>query len=140
MPINWVELNIIDENKQMINEYVEIADYYDNVLTSGYYDFDSLSNTLYNLLGARRKVLDIGVGTGLLTEKMLSLANYKIVGVDFSPRMLEIAKKRLAISDVKLICQDITEFETEEKFEAIVSTGGVIATVEEEGEYRIIVT
>lgn len=137
MPINWVELNIIDENKQMINEYVEIADYYDNVLTSGYYDFDSLSNTLYNLLGARRKVLDIGVGTGLLTEKMLSLANYKIVGVDFSPRMLEIAKKRLAISDVKLICQDITEFETEEKFEAIVSTGGVIATVEEEGEYRI---
>ena len=137
MPINWVELNIIDENKEMINEYVEIANYYDNLLTSGYYNFDDFSNILYNLLGARRKVLDIGVGTGLLTEKMLSLANYKIVGVDFSPRMLEIAKKRLAISDVKLICQDITEFETEERFEAIVSTGGVIAAVEEEGEYRI---
>ncbi|MGD1803962.1 class I SAM-dependent methyltransferase [Dapis sp. BLCC M126] len=121
----------------MINEYVEIANYYDNLLTSGYFDFDSLSNTLYNLLGTRRKVLDIGVGTGLLTEKMLSLANYQIIGVDFSPRMLEIAKKRLVNSDVKLICQDITEFETEEKFEAIVSTGGVICVVEEEGEYRI---
>ena len=45
----------------MINEYVEIANYYDNVLTSGYYDFDSLRNILYNLLGARRKVLDIGL-------------------------------------------------------------------------------
>ncbi len=100
----------------MINEYVEIADYYDNLLTSGYFDFDSLSKSLYNLLGGRRKVLDIGVGTGLLTEKMLSLANYQIVGVDFSPRMLEIAKNKLANSDVKLICQDITEFETEEKF------------------------
>ncbi|MEM1170661.1 MAG: methyltransferase domain-containing protein [Cyanobacteria bacterium P01_H01_bin.35] len=121
----------------MINEYVEIANYYDNLLTSGYFNFDSLSNTLYNLLGARRKVLDIGVGTGLLTEKMLSLANYQIVGVDFSPRMLEIAKERLINSDVKLICEDITEFETEEKFEAIISTGGVICVVEEDEEYRI---
>ncbi|NES73199.1 MAG: class I SAM-dependent methyltransferase, partial [Okeania sp. SIO2D1] len=57
-------------------------------MTSGYFDYDSLSNILYNLLGTRRKVLDIGVGTGLLTEKMLSLANYNIVGVDFSPGML----------------------------------------------------
>jgi len=121
----------------MINEYVEIANYYDNLLTSGYFDFDSLSNTLYNLLGARRKVLDIGIGTGLLTEKMLALANYNIVGVDFSPRMLEIAKERLANSDVNLICEDITEFESEEKFEAIVSTGGVICILEEEEEYRI---
>ncbi|NEQ77715.1 MAG: class I SAM-dependent methyltransferase [Okeania sp. SIO2C9] len=121
----------------MINEYFEIANYYDNLLTSGYFDYDFLSKTLHNLLGARRKVLDIGVGTGLLTEKMLSLANYNIVGVDFSPRMLEIAKKRLAISDVRLICQDIIKFETEEKFEAIVSTGGVICIVEEDGEYRI---
>ncbi|WP_094678041.1 bifunctional 2-polyprenyl-6-hydroxyphenol methylase/3-demethylubiquinol 3-O-methyltransferase UbiG [Hydrocoleum sp. CS-953] len=121
----------------MINEYIGIANYYDNLLTSGYFDFDALSNTLYNLLGARRKVLDIGVGTGLLTEKMLSLANYNIVGVDFSPRMLEIAKNRLANLNVRLICQDITEFETEEKFEAIVSTGGVICILEEDGEYRI---
>ncbi len=122
----------------MINEYIEIANYYDNLLTSGYFNYDSLSNILYNLLGARRKVLDIGVGTGLLTEKMLSLANYQIVGVDFSPRMLEIAKNKLANSDVKLICQDIIEFETEEKFEAIVSTGGVICVVEEDGEYKIV--
>jgi len=128
---------VSDEDKPMINEYVEIVKYYDNLLTSGYFDFEALSKTLYNLLGGRRKVLDIGVGTGLLTEKMLSLANYKIVGVDFSPGMLEIAKERLASSDVKLICEDITEFETEEKFDAIVSTGGVICVVEEEGEYRI---
>ncbi|NEO52876.1 MAG: class I SAM-dependent methyltransferase [Okeania sp. SIO3B5] len=121
----------------MINEYVEIVNYYDNLLTSGYFNYDSLSNILYNLLGTRRKVLDIGIGTGLLTEKMLSLANYNIVGVDFSPRMLEIAKERLGNSDVRLICEDIIKFESKEKFEAIVSTGGVICVVEENGEYRI---
>lgn len=121
----------------MINEYVEIVKYYDNLLTSGYFDYEAQSKTLYSLLGARRKVLDIGVGTGLLTEKMLSLANYKIVGVDFSSGMLEVAKERLANADVELICEDITEFETEDKFDAIVSTGGVIMVVESEGEYRL---
>ena len=121
----------------MINEYVEIVDYYDNLLTSGYFDYDDLSKTLYKLLGDKRKVLDIGVGTGLLTEKMISLANYKIVGVDFSSGMLEIAKQKLANSDVKLICQDITEFETEDKFEAIVSTGGAITVTQENGQYKL---
>ena len=121
----------------MINEYVEIVKYYDNLLTSGYFDYDDLSKTLYNLLGDKRKVLDIGVGTGLLTEKMISLANYDLVGIDFSSGMLEIAKQRLANSDVKLICQDITEYETEDKFEAIVSTGGVIAITEEDDQYKL---
>ena len=97
MPINWVELNIIDENKEMINEYVEIANYYDNLLTSGYFDFDYFSNILYNLLGARRKVLDIGVGTGLLTKKMLSLANYKIVGVDFKRILKDIVYSLIGV-------------------------------------------
>lgn len=88
----------------MINEYVEIVDYYDNLLISGYYDFDFFSNILYNLFGVRRKVLDIGVGIGLFIEKMFFLVNYKIVGVDFFFWMLEIVKKRLVILDVKLIC------------------------------------
>lgn len=122
----------------MINEYVEIVKYYDNLLTSGYFDFEALANSLDNLLGGRRKVLDIGVGTGLLTEKMLSLANYQIVGVDFSAGMLAVARERLANYDVELICADLTEFEREEKFDAIVSTGGVICVGEKEGEYRIV--
>ena len=119
------------------NEYVEIVEYYDDVLTSGYYDFDALSKSLHQLLGPRRKILDIGVGTGLLTEKMIYLEDYSIVGVDFSSKMLERAKRRLANSNVNLIHKDITEFTTKDRFDAIVSSGGVIYVVEEEGEYRI---
>jgi len=121
----------------MINEYVGIVDYYDNLLTSGYFDFEALSQTLYQALGNRRKILDIGVGTGLLTEEMLRLANYEIVGVDFSSGMLDIAKKRLANSNVNLIFEDITQFETSDQFEGIVSTGGAIYIIKEEGEYRL---
>lgn len=122
----------------MINEYVGIVDYYDNLLTSGYFDFEALSKSLYQALGSRRKILDIGIGTGLLTEEMLRLANYEIVGVDFSSRMLDIAKNRLAnYSHVKLICEDVTQFETSDQFEAIVSSGGAIYIIAEEGEYRL---
>lgn len=85
-----------DKNTTRENEYVEIVEYYDNLVTSGYYDFESLAKNLSNLLGARRKVLDIGIGTGLLSEQMLTLADYEIVGVDFSPKMLEIAQIKVS--------------------------------------------
>jgi ubiquinone/menaquinone biosynthesis C-methylase UbiE len=38
--------------------------------------------------------LDIGFGTGVLTKKLYD-AGYEIYGVDFSDKMLEIAKYRL---------------------------------------------
>lgn len=127
------------ESKSMIreNEYVEIVDHYDNLMTSGYYNHEALADSLHRLLGDRRRVLDMGVGTGLLSEKMLELADYEIVGVDFSNRMLDIARERLSNFDVDLVCEDIMEFETEDKFEAIVSTGGAFSIVEEDEEYRI---
>jgi cyclopropane fatty-acyl-phospholipid synthase-like methyltransferase len=119
------------------NEYIEIVEHYDNVMTSGYYDHQEMAKTLQDLLGSRRKVLDIGVGTGLLTDDMLKLADYQIVGVDFSIKMLNVAEERLAGKGVELVHSDITQFETDEKFEAIISTGGVIYVVSEEGEYRL---
>lgn len=119
------------------NEYLEIVNYYDNLLTSGYYNFQSLSQDLKGILGDRKKIIDIGVGTGLLTEKMLEIDDYQVVGVDFSPKMLDLAKERLAGTNVQLVCEDIAKFDTDEKFDAIVSTGGAIYFVEEEGEYRL---
>lgn len=82
-------------------------------------------------------MLDIGVGTGLLTERLLSLGDYDITGVDFSPGMLRIAQERLSGQNVRLICSDILEFESEVLLDAVVSTGGVICATAEEGEIRL---
>lgn len=120
-----------------MNEYVEIVDYYDNLLTSGYYDFDTLGKNLHDLLENKKKILDIGIGTGLLAEKMLQLGDYEITGVDFSSAMLKIAEERLSDSDVKLICEDILTFQTNDKFDAIISSGGAIYMVAEKDEYRL---
>lgn len=44
--------------------------------------------------GAGRRILDIGVGTGLLSE-ILYQNGYEITGVDFSEKMLEIARGKM---------------------------------------------
>ncbi|NEQ07744.1 MAG: hypothetical protein F6K37_17895, partial [Moorea sp. SIO4E2] len=65
------------------NKYTELAKYYDNFMTSGYYDYKDYATSLQKILGERRKILDMGVGSGLLTEQMLLLENYNITGIDF---------------------------------------------------------
>lgn len=44
--------------------------------------------------GAAKTVLDIGIGTGLLTETLYK-AGIAITGVDFSARMLDLAKTKM---------------------------------------------
>ena len=57
-------------------------------------------------------VLDLGCGTGTLTEK-LSAAGYDMIGVDNSPEMLEaaLAKKDASGADILYLCQDMRSFE-----------------------------
>lgn len=57
-------------------------------------------------------VLDLGCGTGTLTE-MLSSAGYDMIGVDNSPEMLEMAlqKKEVSGADILYLCQDMRSFE-----------------------------
>jgi tRNA (cmo5U34)-methyltransferase len=44
-----------------------------------------------------RTILDIGIGTGALTERCVSVApNAHIIGIDRDPSMLEMARRRLA--------------------------------------------
>ena len=121
------------------NEYTALAKYYDNLMTSGYYDYKSFAIALQEVLGERRNILDMGIGTGLLTEQILLLEKYNITGVDFSPEMLVQAKARLNNTSVKLVCADIEDYETNETFEAIISTGGTICISyrEKEKQYRM---
>ncbi len=53
------------------NTYAGIAEQYDALMLSGYYDYDRYSDALHALLDGRRRVLELGVGTGLVASKML---------------------------------------------------------------------
>lgn len=60
----------------------------------------------------RNLVLDLGCGTGSLTE-LMSKKGYDMIGVDFSQEMLNIAleKKEASGSNILYLCQDMRELD-----------------------------
>ncbi len=89
---------------------------------AGYKD---VLGTIYNIVHRKEKakVLDIGFGTGVLTKKLYD-DGYEIYGIDFSERMLEIAKEKMPLA--KLVQYDFSrglpkEFE-KIQFDYIIST------------------
>lgn len=86
----------LTEDKQLLNmnQYTSITDYYDLLMTQGYYDYQAMAKAVYSLMKDRQKVLELGVGTGLLAEKLLLLApESEFTGVDITSSMLDIARK-----------------------------------------------
>jgi len=89
---------------------------------AGYKD---VLNTIYNIVHRKKKakVLDIGFGTGVLTKKLYD-DGYEIYGVDFSDKMIKIAKEKMPLA--KLIEHDFSKGFPEEleniQFDYIIST------------------
>ncbi|NER37657.1 MAG: class I SAM-dependent methyltransferase [Oscillatoria sp. SIO1A7] len=109
----------------MVNEYTKMTEYYDLCVTSGYYDYEGLAREAHSIVGDGREVLELGVGTGLLAEKYVEIdPKSEFTGVDFSPSMLEIAKKRLG-GKAKLIEADVVTMNLNATFDAAISNGGV---------------
>ena len=109
-----------------MNEYTRITDYYDLLMTQGYYDYQGMVNAVYSFIkDDKKKILELGVGTGLLAEKLKALApEAEFTGVDITTQMLEIARKRLGEWG-KLVEADVCDMNLQETFDIAVSSGGV---------------
>lgn len=88
---------------------------------AGYKD---VLNFVYNIVKERTgALLDIGFGTGVLTKRLCD-EGYMITGIDFSQRMIEIAKDKMP--NANLICYDFTKGLPEElkgkSYDWIIST------------------
>lgn len=75
-------------------------------------DAEGKSEEEQALLSERNLVLDLGCGTGTLTE-MMANAGYDMMGIDMSYDMLQIAMDKQAQSghDIMYLCQDMRELE-----------------------------
>lgn len=79
----------------------------------------------------------VGVGTGRLARELLTLdSTYDLVGVDFSPAMLEIAKTRLP-DRVPVIECDGAEMQLGRKFDAAISSGGTWVIIQSPNELQL---
>jgi demethylmenaquinone methyltransferase/2-methoxy-6-polyprenyl-1,4-benzoquinol methylase len=62
---------------------------------------------------AGARALDLGCGSGDYMRLLLKMGAAHVIGVDFSPEMLELARRRLAkeleVGAVELICADVTQ-------------------------------
>ena len=109
----------------MVNQYTEITEYYDLWVMSGYYDYHKMAREAHSIVTNDRQILELGVGTGLLAQKYIELdPTCEFTGIDFTPSMLEIAKKRLG-NQVKLLEADVVTMDLNATFDVAISNGGV---------------
>lgn len=87
---------------------------------------DQLTLFLWNNLNKDKTILDLGCGTALNLQKIISLnlKFKKYLGLDFSPDMLEIARQKFkSIPNIEFIEKDIAKLESiKGKFDIIICT------------------
>lgn len=83
----------LEENS--IKQFTQWAENYDNPLTS--ITFRQTNSHIVKLLNPKpnSSLLDVGCGSGILIQKLLTLnRNLKLYGLDITPKMVEVAKKK----------------------------------------------
>jgi SAM-dependent methyltransferase len=117
--------------------YSKVARIYDLLYTgTGIKDYPAESEALHAIIqeaspGART-LLDVACGTGAHLEILRRW--YEVEGVDLSPEMLEVARKRL--SDVPLQIADMRNLDLGRKFDAVTCLFSAIGYLTEMSEMR----
>jgi len=81
--------------KNSIEEFSKWADNYDNPLTS--ITFRQTNTKIVQILNPVKNssFLDVGCGSGILIKNLLALnSNIKLYGLDITPKMVEVAKRK----------------------------------------------
>lgn len=109
-----------------MGDYSNMASYYDVIMTSGYYDYAKIVDSLV-LQDSIEKVLEIGCGTGLILEELARRKpSIQISGIDLTASMLAIAKERLKpFKNVVLSQQDVCNLSLPSAHNVAFSYGGV---------------
>lgn len=108
----------------ILEAYTSFASVYDTFMDNIPYEewAENLTDLLKEYLVSDGLVLDLGCGTGNMTEQ-LAKAGYDMIGIDNAEEMLEIAMEKKAQSghDILYLLQDMREFELYGTVKAIVS-------------------
>jgi len=105
-----------EKRKIVKDDYNAIADTFAKCYSEIDYCKTYIDEFIAGLLG--KKVLDIGCGAGQITDYLVQ-KGIDAIGIDFSERLLEIAKKNFPNS--KFILADICEYEHNEQVDGIIT-------------------
>lgn len=104
-------------NTSLLKIYDGFAQTYEE--NRGLFDMTEVFNSFYEELGSKKgRLLDLGCGAGEPFPRLLIDRGWKVTGVDFSGKMLELAAKY--VPEMKTIQSDMLEVEFEpNQFDAI---------------------
>ncbi len=113
----------------MNGEYTSMAQYYDQIMLSGYYDYPAITTALTQAITASdrdRAVLEIGSGTGLILERLAAARpDLTLTGIDLTAAMLAIAAGRLRpYPQITLQQQNVVTLHLEGQYDLAFSYGG----------------
>ncbi len=99
--------------------FTSIAPYYDRLMAE--VDYEGWARYAHGFLQEAKikvkKVMDLACGTGNLTRELLKLG-YEVWGLDASPQMLDVARRKLP--GVPLVLGDFRNWGIDETFDAVV--------------------
>lgn len=111
----------------VVNKFNQKAKEYDSerrALIPFFDDFYGVAIDCIDFKGDNPKVLDLGAGTGILSQFLLEkYPNAEIVLIDLAGEMLKEAEKRFEGNDnISFICDDYITHEFNTKFDIIISS------------------
>ena len=113
------EQNIYD-NEEFFKEYQEMRE------NQGYTANDLIENPqLFQLIGnvKDKTVLDLGCGTGGNAKKLIELGAKKVLGIDLSLKMIEVAKKDNYSDNIEYQVMSMNNIDKiNEKFDLVISS------------------
>ena len=109
--------------------------WYDKV-ASRYFDYEVVVPALASLLGARRRLLELGVGTGNVAIPLVK-KGFLVTGVDASSEMLGLLREK-AVGVPRLSCHrmDVARLDMDSSFDAAYSFSGPVLCFEHHGGLR----
>ena len=78
-------------------------------------------NRFLSLIPKEGAILDVGCGTGEPIAQYILAQQYEVVGLDVSPKMIELVSHRFP--DQKWLCADMRTFSLSQPFEGLISWG-----------------
>jgi len=108
------KVDIISLNKQA---WTRVADKYDKV---NYVNINPLFYYFYENLPKGAYILDLGSGTGKPYAKLLVERGFNVLGIDISPRMVELARKY--VPQAEFVELSMTEIEFKNMFDGVFSS------------------
>jgi len=108
------KVDIISLNKQA---WTRVADKYDKV---NYVNINPLFYYFYENLPKGAYILDLGSGTGKPYAKLLVERGFNVLGIDISPRMVELARKY--VPQAEFVELSMTEIEFKSMFDGVFSS------------------